>query len=178
VPVRGINHAVLWVRDADASTLFYTDVLGFTVVAESGQAPRKAVFLRAPESDNDHDLGLFGIGPQADETRAGHGETGLYHLAWEVPTLADLRAVSERLAERGALVGATDHGTTKGVYAKDPDGLEFEVCWLVPHALLDDAARSTRGALDIAAEIARYGATTEGACARVAPQKPAPADGR
>ena len=177
MPVRGINHAVLWVRDADASTRFYTDVLGFTVVAESGEAPRKAVFLQAPESDNDHDLGLFGLGPQAAATRAGHGEAGLYHLAWEVPTLADLRTVAARLADHGALVGAADHGTTKGVYAKDPDGLEFEVCWLVPPSLLDDKAHSTRGELDIDAEIARYGATTEGACARVAPRKPAPADG-
>ncbi|WP_328535091.1 VOC family protein [Streptomyces sp. NBC_00344] len=177
MPVRGINHAVLWVRDAEASTRFYTDVLGFKVVAESGEAPRKAVFLRAPESDNDHDLGLFGIGPQADETRAGRGETGLYHLAWEVPTLADLRAVAERLAERGALVGATDHGTTKGVYAKDPDGLEFEVCWLVPHVLVDDKTRSARGELDMDAEIARYGATTQGACVRATPQKLTPAEG-
>ena len=30
--------------------------------------------------------------------------------------------------------GATDHSTTKALYAKDPDGLEFEVCWLVPRS--------------------------------------------
>ncbi|RPK54571.1 Catechol-2,3-dioxygenase [Streptomyces sp. ADI96-02] len=178
MPVRGINHAVLWVRDADASARFYTEVLGFGVVGESGEAPRKAIFLRAPESDNDHDLGLFGIGAEAAETRAGRGETGLYHIAWEVPTLHDLRAVAERLAERGALVGATDHGTTKGVYAKDVDGLEFEVCWLVPHELIDDEARARRGPLDIDAEIARFGATTEGACARSARgASPAPSAG-
>jgi catechol-2,3-dioxygenase len=29
-------------------------------------------------------------------------------------------------------VGASDHGPNKSVYAKDPDGLEFEVMWLVP----------------------------------------------
>ncbi|MGW3157784.1 VOC family protein [Streptomyces sp. NPDC001089] len=176
MPVRGLNHAVLWVRDADTSTRFYTETLGFRVVAESGEAPRKAVFLQAPESDNDHDLGLFGIGEQAGETKAGHGETGLYHLAWEVPTLSDLRTVAERLALRGALVGATDHGTTKGIYAKDPDGLEFEVCWLVPHDLLDDEARSRHGRLDIEAEIARYGATTQGACARTGHRAPTPSN--
>ena len=40
------------------------------------------------------------------------------------------------LTERGALVGASDHGTTKALYAHDPDGLEFEVSWLVPAELL------------------------------------------
>ncbi|QHY97084.1 Glyoxalase/Bleomycin resistance protein/Dioxygenase superfamily protein [Streptomyces sp. S4.7] len=43
-PVRGLNHAVLWVRDADASTRFYTETLGLRVVVESGEAPRKAIF--------------------------------------------------------------------------------------------------------------------------------------
>ena len=43
-----------------------------------------------------------------------------------------------RLQEAGALVGATDHSTTKALYAKDPDGLEFEVCWIVPKQFLTD----------------------------------------
>ena len=42
------------------------------------------------------------------------------------------------LTARGALVGASDHGTTKALYAKDPDGLEFEVSWLVPADLIGD----------------------------------------
>jgi len=69
------------------------------------------------------------------------------------------------LAQRGALVGASDHGTTKALYARDPDGLEFEVSWLVPAERIDDeavAGRSTIRPLDLAAEKARYGATTRG----------------
>ncbi len=38
----------------------------------------------------------------------------------------------ERLSAAGALVGASDHGANKSLYAHDPDGLEFEVMWLVP----------------------------------------------
>ena len=163
--IRGINHAVLWVRDCGRSAAFYVDVLGFRPV----HAMPAAVFLQAPESSNDHDLGLFEIGA-ADGSRAGSGEVGLYHIAWEVPTLADLRTVAGRLTEAGALVGSSDHGATKALYAKDPDGLEFEVCWLVPHDLVDDELRAQpRTELDIDAAIARYGATTTGACARVGP---------
>ena len=60
------------------------------------------------------------------------GAVGLYHLAWEVGTLGELAELRDRLRERDALVGASDHGTTKSLYGKDPDGLEFEIVWLVP----------------------------------------------
>ena len=40
----------------------------------------------------------------------------------------------ERLRAAGALVGSSDHGANKSLYAVDPDGLEFEVMYLVPAA--------------------------------------------
>jgi Glyoxalase/Bleomycin resistance protein/Dioxygenase superfamily len=89
----------------------------------------------------------------------------LYHLAWEVDTLAELARLRDVLSDRGALVGASDHGTTKSLYAQDPDGNEFEVAWIVPLPLLDAAALESRdriGPLDLARELARYGADTEG----------------
>ena len=46
---------------------------------------------------------------------------GLYHLAWEVGTLADLADARERLRAAGALVGQSDHRVSKSLYAKDPD---------------------------------------------------------
>ena len=48
----------------------------------------------------------------------------------------------ERLIEAGALVGQSDHGPNKSLYARDPDGLEFEVMWLVPPSIGE--TRSTR----------------------------------
>jgi hypothetical protein len=63
------------------------------------------------------------------------------------------------------LAGATDHGTTKALYAKDPDGIEFEVSWLVPAELLNQEildSRSRLAPLDIAAEKDRFGADTRG----------------
>ncbi len=69
------------------------------------------------------------------------------------------------MTRHGALYGATDHGTTKAVYARDPDGIEFELSWLVPADLVDEAARaasSTNRPLDLDRERVRYGGTTEG----------------
>lgn len=160
-----LNHAVLFVRDLDASVRFYTGTLGFRRVDMTPEGFAGAAFLQAPDSTNDHDLGLFEVGPTAGPSPAGRSSVGLYHLAWEVDTLDALEAVAAALAGADALVGTSDHGTTKSLYGRDPDGLEFEVVWIIPAALLDDDARAARkriGRLDLASEKARYGATTRG----------------
>jgi catechol-2,3-dioxygenase len=163
--IAGLNHAVLFVRDAQRSAAFYREMLDFEVAHEMSAG----VFLRAPGSTNDHDLALFGIGEHAGATTAGKATVGLYHLAWEVRTLGALKVFAERLAERGAMVGASDHHSTKGVYAKDPDGLEFELTWVVPPELLDPApAAPVIRQLDLDKEIARFGADTPGAPTRAA----------
>ena len=162
MPVQRLNHAVLYVRDVDRSLAFYRDVLGFRVKVE---IPGRAVFLQAEGSTNDHDLGLFAIGSGAGPSGAGRSTVGLYHLAWEVDTLAELVRVRDALVQAGALVGASDHATTKALYAQDPDGLEFEVSWLLPADLITDEVRSQAMnilPLDLDREIERYGAQTRG----------------
>lgn len=160
MPITRLNHAVLFVRDVARSSTFYCDVLGFDVVP---MAPvgMNAAFLRASGSTNDHDLGLFeAAGPPA----ASPG-VGLYHLAWEVDTLAELERLATALEQADALVGAADHGTTKSLYGRDVDGIEFEIAWVVPADQLTDAAVEARqriGPLDLAAEQRRYGAHTQG----------------
>ncbi|TDD46198.1 VOC family protein [Kribbella antibiotica] len=153
-----LNHAVLYVRDVTQSVAFYRDVLGFGYT-EGGDSYPTAAFLRAPGSTNDHDLGLFQIGAEAADSGAGKTSVGLYHLAWEVDTLGDLVDLSAKLQAAGALVGSSDHGTTKSLYGKDPNGLEFEIVWIIPADQLTDADREHAGVtrLDLEAELAKYG---------------------
>lgn len=148
--IRRLNHAVLWVRDAQASAEYYTTVLGFEAVATMGG---QAVFLRADGSTNDHDLGLFSVG---DRQRPAPHSPGLYHLAWQVNTIEELAAVRTRLATAGSLVGESDHGVSKSLYAVDPDGIEFEVMWAVPKESWPSGPTTTR--LDLDAELARWAA--------------------
>lgn len=150
-----MNHAVLYVRDARRTAEFYRSVLDFTYVIEG---PGGAfMFLRAPDSPNHHDLALFSIGAQAGDSEAGGATVGLYHIAWEVPSLDELAVIRDRLADVGALAGASDHGANKSLYAKDPDGLEFEVMWLVPAEFWgDEEHEAIVRSLDLDAERARF----------------------
>ena len=153
--VRRLNHAVLYIRDVDVSVDFYTRVLGFSVVESM---PGQAAFLRASGSENHHDLGLFAVGPNAPSPE--RGRVGLYHLAWEVPTIDELARASEVLSQEGALVGQSDHGATKSLYARDPDGNEFEVMWMVPREQWGEFESSApTGPLDLPRELERYGAS-------------------
>jgi catechol-2,3-dioxygenase len=127
IAIRNLNHAVLYVRDIDRSVEFYSRAFGFEVVQRLGT---QAAFLRSPIANNHHDLGLFSVG--ANASRPPRGSVGLYHLAWEVPTIEDLARAREVLAELGALGGQSDHGASKSLYGSDPDGNEFEIMWAVP----------------------------------------------
>ena len=157
MPITRMNHAVLYVRDATVTQRFYADVLGFSTIIEHPQGA--FVFMRAPASDNHHDIAFFTIGAGAGPSDAGRSTVGMYHLAWEVPTLEELEAMRETLRAAGALIGASDHGANKSLYAKDPDGLEFEVMWLVPAEHWGAAEnQAIVDPLDIPAERARYAA--------------------
>ncbi|HVB41242.1 MAG TPA: VOC family protein [Streptosporangiaceae bacterium] len=161
MPVRRLNHAVLYVRDLAESVDFYRETLGFEVRTE---IPGRAAFLRAPDTANDHDLGLFAT---PDGVAPAGRYLGLYHLAWEVGTLAELADIRSRLAARGALAGASDHRVSKSLYAKDPSGIEFEVMWRVPaeNWAAEMATGQMIAPLELEAEIARWGDKVTGAAA-------------
>lgn len=147
--IKRLNHAVLYVADAKVSAAFYNDVLGFVTVANLGD---QAFFLRADGSDNDHDLGLFSVGPRAVAPQS----VGLYHLAWQVHTLEELVELRARLVAARSFVGESDHGTSKSLYARDPDGIEFEIMWAVPRA--DWPTKVGTWPLDLDAALQRWSA--------------------
>jgi catechol-2,3-dioxygenase len=128
-PVR-LNHAVLFVADLERSVRFYTEVFAMEVITREPRA--NAAFLRLPRSNNHHDLGLFGVGSAGGSAR--RGAVGLYHLAWQVDTLDELDSARKTLLEAGAYTGESSHGATKSIYGADPDGIEFEVMWMLPRA--------------------------------------------
>ena len=125
IGLRRLQHLVLWVSNVERSVRFYCDVLGFEV----GKRYPHAAFLRIPGSGDDHNLGLF---EQPGLAAPDEHVARMYHAAWEVGELTDLARAQRRLIEVGSLVGQSDHGVSLSLYAKDPDGLEFEIFWTVP----------------------------------------------
>jgi len=141
--LKRLQHLVLWVSNVERSVRFYCDVVGFEVQRRHPAA----AFLKIPGTADDHNLGLFeqtGV-PRPDERVAR-----MYHSAWEVDDLTDLARARRRLVDAGALVGSSNHGVSLSLYAKDPDGLEFEMFWTVPGGV---SARTTE--LDLEGELTR-----------------------
>ena len=114
-----VGHLVLNVKDIEASTKFYTEILGFDI---SMRRPA-GTFLTCGKIH--HDLALF----QAPEGAlpVTEGQLGLNHFAVQVEDLADLTEVYPELKNSGvSLDKNTDHGMTSSIYFFDPDGNKIE----------------------------------------------------
>jgi catechol-2,3-dioxygenase len=145
IGLKRLQHLVLWISNVERSVRFYCDVLGFEVKTRYP----KAAFLRIPGTADDHHLGLFEQpGVSTPDERAAR----MYHSAWEVGELTDLARARAKLIEARSLVGQSDHGVSLSLYAKDPDGLEFEIFWTVPGG----TSVGTRP-LDLEGELAKRG---------------------
>ena len=116
--ITGMNHAVLYVRDARAQQRFYADVLDFETIVVDDEAALRLHAGAGLDQPPRHRL-LHDRCRRGDVDRRAH-QVGLYHLAWEVPTIDDLAAMRDRLAAAGALLGASDHGGNKSLYAAIP----------------------------------------------------------
>ena len=116
-----VGHLVLNVKDQDASTKFYTEVLGFEIATER---PGFGTFLTCGKIH--HDLALF----QAAEDAAPvtPGGLGLNHMALQVEDFDSLTQYYHRLKGFGVDIDrTTDHGMTKSIYLHDPDGNGIEL---------------------------------------------------
>jgi catechol-2,3-dioxygenase len=95
--------------------------------------------------------------PWARRAPTPRGSVGLYHLAWEVPTIEDLANAAGVLSAAGALGGASDHGVSKSLYGHDPDGNEFEIMWRVPRDWGDMENEAGIAPLDLEAGLRIHG---------------------
>ena len=123
--VRGVptmlGHIALRVRDVPRAAAFYHEVLGLDVKMET----HGIAFLGIrPEAS--HEIALFPL-PEGAEG-PDPARVGLYHMAWEMASFAELEALHERLKAKGAkIVGYSDRQCN--VMFHDPDGNELEAIW-------------------------------------------------
>jgi catechol 2,3-dioxygenase len=113
---------VLNVKDVEAATKFYTDVLGFEVALER---PGFGMFLTCGRVH--HDLALFQA--KEDAQPVTEGGLGLNHMAIQVEDFEELKDYYHRLQEYYEVseLRTVDHSMTKSIYIKDPDGNGIEL---------------------------------------------------
>lgn len=124
--INKIGHVVLRVSDLEASTQFYTEVLGFKVsdVYPDDMMPGGMVFMRF--NTDHHGVALVG----AREGKLENKE--LHHMAFEVSTLDEVFRARDHLKKHNAKIdfeGRRRAGVQIAVEFRDPDGHCLEIYW-------------------------------------------------
>ena len=118
------SHCVLKVRDLEAMVRFYCDTLGWVEADRGPLGPPGApeiVFMTGSSGDH-HQMALV-------RSRGEEEATSLDHNAFRVATLAEVKALYQKLAKdpRVAGLAPVTHGNAISVYFKDPEGNGVEV---------------------------------------------------
>src|SRR5260370_4955065 len=152
---RGLSHLGLSTLDVDKTREFYEGVLRFKPVVADRITIKEGGYLRrlffdvgrdqllafleprgVPDVPADYDAGINrGLGVPA----------GFYHFAFEAGSAAALAAKRDALRAKGVEVTeVVDHGWSKSVYFKDPNGMSLEYCCMLRDLTEDDATMQER----------------------------------
>ena len=128
-----LDHVNIYVRNAERSHQWYTEVLGLHTqdVSHFPDGKVRAVFL-ACDPDHAHDIALFHVGEDAAGPQKG--QVGLNHVAWRMSTLDDLAEMYHRLKARTIPFHVADHTVSIGIYFSDPDGNGLEAYYELPRS--------------------------------------------
>lgn len=126
---KGINHLGLTVRDLDQTTAFFTELLGWKLLARDDSYPRTTV------SDGTARLTLWQADRSAPMTKFDRkANIGLHHVALEVETEDDLNALAGKIE---AWPGVTmefgpeplGNGPRRHMMFAEPGGIRLEIIW-------------------------------------------------
>ena len=109
-----LDHVNIYVRNAERSYQWYTDVLGLhtqDIFRVPGTDRMRAAFL-ACDPAHAHDIALFEVGD--DAPGAQKGQVGLNHVAWRMESLDDLKEMYQRLNDRAVPIRVADHSVSIG----------------------------------------------------------------
>ena len=118
-----IGHVVLKVRDLERTKKFYAEVMGLEVMKVEPSI--KMAFFASNGRDH-HEIAAIEIDGNVPDSQAGG--VGLSHIAFRLRDEAHLRAAYTDIKEHEVkIISAVNHGVTKSIYFRDPDGHLLEV---------------------------------------------------
>lgn len=118
-PSTRIGTVHLRVGDLDGQVSFYEDVLGFTLLAEDGATAALGAMDGRP---------LLVLHASPGSPPRPHGTTGLFHIAFLLPTRIHLGAMIKRVRAAGvSFDGFADHNVSEAAYLTDPEGNGLEL---------------------------------------------------
>lgn len=111
----------LAVTDLERSVPFYEAALGMRVHERDATTARLGA-----------DTVVLELVEERGAGRPGR-QAGLFHVAFNYPTRAELAATLDRIASGGVPIeGASDHQSHEALYLADPDGNGLELAWDFP----------------------------------------------
>jgi catechol 2,3-dioxygenase len=146
-----VGRTALRVADLAGQTEFYRDVVGLDVL---GRDDGRSV-LGAGGTP------LLRLTHDPDAAARGRAASGLFHIAFRVPTRAALGDALSRVRECWRLDGASDHRVSEALYLDDPEGNGVEIYRDYPREAWPERADGTVGMttdpLDVAGVAAAAG---------------------
>jgi glyoxylase I family protein len=123
--IKGIHHVAILTDDFEKSKKFYTEILGFAIVAETYRKERKSFKLDL-SINGQYQVELFSF-PEFKERQSFPEAKGLRHLAFAVDNLDE--AVNELISKNVILEEIrTDELTNKRFcFFYDPNGQPLEL---------------------------------------------------
>jgi catechol 2,3-dioxygenase-like lactoylglutathione lyase family enzyme len=124
----GLHHVTLICADLEATTAFYRDTLGLTLVREAANDddPGARHFWFGDAAGTPGTLITFLEYPAMDEGVVGRGST--HHVAFGVGSGEELAAWRDWLASRGvSCTEVLERGGLRSIYLRDPDGHILEI---------------------------------------------------
>jgi len=123
IPIYGIDHAAINVKDLDKSLAFYTGLLGFKITEREYSKPGIEYFLDCGDS-------LIGL-IKDDGTEEPHllkdGGIGGNHISFRIKTKDFDRTIEELKASNVKISFSKKREKTWSLYFYDPDGNKLEM---------------------------------------------------
>lgn len=146
------HHIAFASRDTTATHAFYTDVMGFELVKvvvgatpEGGWAKHFFYDTGGGELIAFWELHSPAIEPVKGDISKSLGlPAWVNHIAFDAPTLDDIRRISTHWLAKGHDVAEIDHGFCTSIYINDPNDILVEFCCTTAPFTAEDRARAAR----------------------------------